>query len=85
MTTSNFEESVPEFSPDGKYLLVSSYYRQTGPFGYMWELKIIPNDGQQYNVDPEEQNSPGVIPVFWKGNDKIETGGGQMIWQGTLT
>lgn len=38
------------------------------------------NDGQQYNVDPEEQNSPGVIPVIWKGKDKIEAGG-QMVWR----
>lgn len=81
VTTSNFKESVPQFSPDGKYLLVGSEYKQTGPFGYMWYMKIIPNDGQQYQVDPIEPNSPGVIPVIWNGKDKIEAAGGQMIWR----
>lgn len=81
VTSSNFKESVPEFSPDGKHLLIGSYYRSSGSLGYLWELKIIPNDGQQYNVDPDESNSPGVIPVIWKGKDKIEAGGGQMIWR----
>ncbi|GGH14484.1 hypothetical protein FAZ19_07430 [Sphingobacterium alkalisoli] len=81
VTTSNFKEAVPEFSPDGKYLLVGTEYRQTGPFGWMWSLKIIPNDGKEYNVDPIAANSPGVIPVFVKGKNKIETAGGQMIWR----
>ena len=81
VTTSNFKEAVPEFSPDGKYLLVGTEYRQTGPFGWMWSLKIIPNDGNEYNVDPIAANSPGVIPVFVKGKTKIETSGGQMIWR----
>lgn len=81
VTTSNFTESVPVFSPDGKYLLVGSHYRQSGPLGHVWELKIIPNDGQQYNTDPVAPNSPGVIPVVWKGKDRIEYGGGQMIWR----
>ena len=81
VTVSNFTESVPVFSPDGKYLLVGSHYRQSGPMGHVWELKIIPNDGQQYNTDPVEANSPEVIPVIWKGKDRIEFSGGQMIWR----
>ena len=81
VTTSNFKEAVPEFSPDGKYLLVGTEYKQTGPFGWIWSMKIIPTDGKQYNVDPIEPNSPGVIPVIWKGKDKLETAGGQMIWR----
>lgn len=81
VTTSNFKESVPVFSPDGKYLLVGSFYRPSGVFGSLWELKIIPNDGQQYNTDPVAPNSPGVIPVVWKEKSRIETGGGQMIWR----
>ncbi|TYR36931.1 hypothetical protein FXV77_07060 [Sphingobacterium phlebotomi] len=81
VTTSNFKESVPVFSPDGKYLLVGTHYRQTGPFGFSWYMKIIPNDGKIYNVDPVETNSPGVIPVIWKGKDKIESAGGQVIWR----
>lgn len=81
VTTSNFTESEPVFSPDGKYLLVGSEYKQTGPFGFMWYMKIIPNDGKMYNVDPVAENSPGVIPVVWKGRDRMEAAGGQMIWR----
>ncbi|QNL51650.1 PD40 domain-containing protein [Olivibacter sp. SDN3] len=81
VTTSNFKEAEPVFSPDGKYLLIGSDYRQTGPFGFVWDLKIIPNDGKQYNVDPVDANSIGVIPVFWQGKDKIETAGGQVVWK----
>ncbi|SFT08975.1 TolB family protein [Sphingobacterium wenxiniae] len=81
VTTSNFKESVPQFSPDGKHLLVGSEYKQTGPFGYMWYMKIIPNDGKQYNVDPIEPNSPGVIPVVVRGEDRIAAAGGQMMWR----
>lgn len=81
VTSSNFKESVPEFSPDGKHLLIGSYYRSNGTLGYLWEMKIIPNDGKQYHVDPDASNSPAVIPVIWKGKDKIESSGGQMIWR----
>lgn len=81
VTASNFKEAVPVFSPDSKYLLVGSDYKQTGPFGYMWYLKIIPHDGNLYNVDPIESNSAGVIPVILKGSDKIETAGGQVVWK----
>lgn len=81
VTSSNFKESVPEFSPNGKHLLIGSYYRSNGTLGHLWEMKIIPNDGKQYQVDPDASNSRGVIPVVWKGKDKIESSGGQMIWR----
>ncbi|WP_420152263.1 hypothetical protein [Siphonobacter sp.] len=81
VTVSNFKESVPEFSPDGKHLLIGTNYRSTGTLGYLWDLKIIPNDGKQYNVDADANNSRGVIPVIWRGKDKIESAGGQMIWR----
>ncbi len=81
VTTSNFTEAKPVFSPDGKYLLVGSHYRPSGAFGYTWRLKIIPNDGKSYNVDPNEPNSPGVIPVIWNGKDDMEWAGGEMIWK----
>lgn len=42
---------------------------------------FIPNDGKQYNVDPIESNSPGVIPVIVKGQDRIAAAGGQMVWR----
>lgn len=81
VTSSNFKESVPEFSPDGKHLLIGSNHRSTGTIGYVWDMKIIPNDGQQYHIDPDGTNSPGVIPVVWKGKDKTESADGQMIWR----
>lgn len=81
VTTSNFKESKPLFSPDAKYLMVGSNYRQSSVMGYSWDIKIIPNDGQQYNVDPVGANSVGVIPVIWNGKDKIATGSGQVIWK----
>lgn len=81
VTTSNFKESKPIFSPDNNYLMVGSNYRQSSVMGHSWDIKIIPNDGKQYNVDPEAPNTAGVIPVFWKGKDRIETGSGQVIWR----
>ncbi len=81
LTNSNFKEAEPVFSPDGKFLLIGTEYRQTGPFGYMWSLKIIPSSGGPYQVDPVAANSPEVIPVIWKGKDRIESGGGQMLWR----
>ncbi|WP_157278967.1 PD40 domain-containing protein [Olivibacter sitiensis] len=81
VTTSNFKESKPVFSPDGKYLMVGGNYRQSSVMGHSWDIKIIPNNGEQYNVDPLETNSTGVIPVIWNGKDKIETGSGQVIWK----
>lgn len=81
VTTSNFKESKPVFSPDSKYLMVGSNYRQSSVMGYSWDMKIIPNDGKEYNVDPVETNSSGVLPVLWKGQDKIVTGSGDVIWK----
>lgn len=80
ITESNFKEAEGVFSPDGKHILVGANYRQTGPFGYVWDMKIIPNDGKVYNVDPVAANSPGVIPVIWR-DAKVELAGGQVIWR----
>lgn len=81
VTTSNFKEAVPVFSPNGKWLLVGADYRQTGPFGYVWDLKVIPTDGKLYNVGPIESNSPEVVPVILKGKDRIEIAGGAVLWK----
>ena len=81
VTISNFKESVPQFSPDGKYILIGSNYRSTGTLGYLWDLKIIPNDGKQYNVDAQEENSVDVIPLVLKNKDRMESSDGQMIWR----
>lgn len=80
ITESNFKEAEPHYSPDDKHILVGSNYRQTGPFGYIWELKVIPNDGKTYNVDPNATNTAGVIPIIWR-NNKVETAGGQVLWR----
>ncbi len=81
VTESNFTENAGVFSPNGKYLLVGSDYRRTGPFGSIWNLKIIPADGKLYNVDPIAPNSEGVIPVIPVGEDKIEACDGIMLWR----
>lgn len=81
VTESNFQENMAVFSPNGKYLLVGTDYRRTGPFGAIWELKIIPADGRMYNVDPLAPNSEGVIPVIPVGEDRLETGDGIMLWR----
>ncbi len=81
VTDSNDKEAYPVFSPDGKYLLVGTDYTRTGSFGAIWYLKIIPADGQLYNVDPIYENSPEVIPVITNGETKIETASGRMVWR----
>lgn len=81
VTTSDFKEGRPVFSPDGKYLMIGSNYRQSSVMGHSWDMKIIPANGEQYNVDPLAPNSPGVIPVIWRGQDDIVTGSGQVIWK----
>ncbi|RZM19740.1 MAG: hypothetical protein EOO88_37205 [Pedobacter sp.] len=81
VTTSDFREARPVFSPDGKYLMIGSNYRQSAVMGYSWDMKIIPANGEQFNVDPFAANSPGVVPVVWRGQDDIVSGSGQVIWK----
>jgi len=81
VTESNFQENTAVFSPNGKYLLVGTDYRRTGPFGAIWNLKIIPADGRLYNVDPIAPNSEGVIPVIPVGEDRLEASDGIMLWR----
>ncbi|MCC6290417.1 MAG: PD40 domain-containing protein [Chitinophagaceae bacterium] len=81
VTTSNFKEAQPIFSPDGKYIAAWTDYTitdQGGRFGY---IKIFPADGNLYNVDPIEQNSKGVIPVIAKGETRPEPADGRLIWR----
>lgn len=79
VTTSNFEEAYPVFSPDGKYLLVGTYYQETSQAGHLWYLKIIPADGKQYDVDDNADKN--VIPVIAKGDTKTQPGSGTMLWR----
>jgi len=81
VTESNAQENKAVFSPNGNYLLVGTDYRRTGAFGAIWELKIIPADGKLYNVDPNEPNSKGVIPIIAMGENRLEASDGDMLWR----
>lgn len=81
VTISDHKEARPVFSPDGKYLMIGSNYRQSSVMGHTWDMKIIPNDGKQYNVDPLAENSANVVSVIPDGEDKIVSGSGQVIWK----
>jgi len=80
VTQSSAEELPLDFSPDGKYLLIGTDYHTTGPFGKMFYLKIIPTDGQLYQVNDNEA-SAGVIPVTAPGGNKIEPANSKAIWR----
>jgi len=80
VTASTTTETMPQFSPDGKYLLIGTDFHVTGPFGSLFYLKVIPADGQQYNVDDGEE-SKGVIPIKISGKNQIEAGDGKMSWR----
>lgn len=79
VTTSDFEEAYPTFSPDSKYLLLGREYQTTGPFGHIWYMVIIPADGKQYNVN--EGADDRVIPVIEKGENRAAACGGLMLWR----
>jgi len=79
VTTSTQVEALPVFSPDGKYLLVGRNFRQSGPFGYLWDLVILPADGRLYNVDQGEDRN--VVPVVPKGKTMVQAGDGRMFWR----
>ncbi|VTP87368.1 TolB family protein [Sphingobacterium daejeonense] len=82
VTESNDREVLPEFSPDGNYLLVGTDYTTTSSLSAIWRLKIIPADGNKYNVDPITENSPGVIPVIAHGDEVIQTASNRgMLWR----
>ena len=79
VTTSTTTETTPVFSPDNKYLLVGTNYRQSTAFGFLWDLAIIPADGNQYNVDPGADKN--VIPVEPNGATRVQSGDGAMFWR----
>ncbi len=79
VTTSTDEEAYPVFSPDSKYLLVGTNYRESLAASWLWELRIIPADGNQYNVDPDADKH--VITVVPKGQTLVQSGDGSMFWR----
>lgn len=79
VTTSDVVEVLPEFSPDGKWLVLGTDYRTTGVFGHTWLLVVIPADGKLYNVN--EGADTNVIPLVRKGKDKPEAASGYLCWR----
>ncbi|WPU96325.1 hypothetical protein SNE25_12430 [Mucilaginibacter sabulilitoris] len=79
VTESSDNEGVPVFSPDRKYLLIGQDYHQSIALSYVWTLKIIPADGQKYNVDDGADKR--VITVITKGQTTPEHGDGVMQWR----
>lgn len=79
VTNSNQVEVIPEFSPDGNWLILGTDYRATGPFGHIWNLVIIPADGKQYNTNEGADNN--VIPLIRKGEDRPEACSGTVLWR----
>ncbi|HUH19507.1 hypothetical protein [Albibacterium sp.] len=80
VTKSSTAETSPQFSPDGKYLLIGTDFHITGPFGSIFYLKVIPADGRQYQVD-DDAESEGVIPLILNGKSQPEAGDGRMVWR----
>lgn len=80
VTNSSGAETFPQFSPDGKSLLVGTDFHASGPFGNLFYLKVIPADGKQYQVD-DGAESEGVIPVILPERKQIEAGDGRMRWR----
>jgi len=79
VTTSSQVEVIPEFSPDGKWLVLGTNYRTTGPFGHIWRLVVIPADGGQYNVD--EGSDTRVVPLIKQGETLPEACDGGLLWR----
>lgn len=52
VTDSNGSELHADFSPDGNHLVVAKKYRDQIR---SWNLAIVPNDGNVYNMDDEEE------------------------------
>lgn len=80
VTDSDQVEVGPTFSPDGKYLLIGTGYRITGPFGHLWYLAIIPADGKKYDVTDGRTVLP-VQPLILDKETRPEPASGNMLWR----
>lgn len=79
VTTSSKTEVSPEFSPDGKWLVLGTDYHTTGPFGHIWRLVVVSADGKKYNLDPGAD--AGVIRLIKKGETLPEASDGGLCWR----
>lgn len=73
VTESSGGEIHADFSPDGKYLLVA---KKIGPTYFYWNLAIVPNDGQVYNMDYDDE----VIVIQPKGEEILPAVDGPTYW-----
>ncbi len=79
VTESDREEREAVFSPDGKHLLVAAnYYPRTFSSG-VWDLNIIPADGNIYQVGANP--GPGVQVIQSKEKSVPETASNRMFWR----
>ena len=73
VTESSGGEIHADFSPDGKHLLVA---KKIGPTFFYWNLAIIPNDGQVYDMDHNEE----VIVIQPEGEEILPAVDGPTFW-----
>lgn len=77
VTNRNQVEVIPEFSPDGNWLILGADYRKTGFCSGMWDLVIIPADGKQHNNSKETDKN--VIPLIREGESLHEPCSGMLV------
>lgn len=73
VTESSEAEIHADFSPDGKHLLVA---KKIGSTYFYWNLAIVPNDGQIYDMD----NSDKVLVIKPEGENILPAVDGETFW-----
>ncbi|WP_293884707.1 MULTISPECIES: hypothetical protein [unclassified Sphingobacterium] len=81
VTASNSQEASPAFSPDGRFVAISTGVKVIGVPGgvpsYQGYMKIVPVDGRTYSVDTDGN---GVIPIIAAGKRSAEALNGPVVW-----
>ncbi|MGK6351629.1 TolB family protein [Parapedobacter sp. DT-150] len=73
VTESSGGEIHADFSPDGEHLLVA---KKIGPTFFYWNLAVVPNDGQVYNMDDSE----AVMIIKPEGENTLPAVDGGTFW-----
>ncbi len=73
VTESSDGEIHADFSPDGEHLLVA---KKIGPTFFYWNLAVVPNDGQVYNMDNDKE----VIIIQPEGEQILPAVDGGTFW-----